>query len=74
MATRYLLAAAVCVVCWLANAPASAAPRGYSDSQTACIDTCRKAAECFGGPGAHDGSARCRRCVNKCASAQDQKK
>ena len=70
MATRYLLSAALCLACGLTVATAYAAPRGYSDAETVCIDTCRKASECFGGPGAHDGSARCRRCVAKCSSAQ----
>jgi hypothetical protein len=56
-----------------ASGSVSAAP-GYSDAETACIETCRKDAQCFGGPGAHDGSPRCKRCVARCTSAQKKQK
>jgi hypothetical protein len=57
MVVKYALAALFGFCILTASASVSAAP-GYSDSQTACIDTCRKANACHGGPGAHDGSTR----------------
>jgi hypothetical protein len=73
MVVKYALAALFGFCILTASASVSAAP-GYSDSQTACIDTCRKANACHGGPGAHDGSTRCKRCVADCTRAQNQKK
>ena len=73
MVTKCTLFALFCVGILAASGGVSAAP-GYSDAETACVETCRKDAQCFGGPGAHDGSPRCKRCVARCTSAQKKQK
>jgi hypothetical protein len=73
MVVKYALAALFCLGILTANASVSAAP-GYSDSDTTCINACRKAESCHGLPGAHDGSRRCRKCVADCVRAQKKEK
>jgi hypothetical protein len=69
MVARYALFALFSLGILTAGGGVSAAP-GYSESDAVCVETCRKEAQCFGGPGAHDGSPRCKRCVARCTSAQ----
>jgi hypothetical protein len=73
MVAKYALSVLFGLGILTASAGVVAAPN-YADSDTVCINACRKADSCHGLAGAHDGSRRCRKCVADCNRAQKKEK